>query len=702
MSIKKDILWRVGAVYVGMLAIITLILVKIVTIQFFQRDKWIQKAENTTLRDVRIPSNRGDILANDGERLLASSVPYYEVRMDLNCEGLSEDKFYDNIDSLAFRLSQFFADKSAFQYKTELVSARKKGSRYHLIRRNVNYLELKTLKTFPLFREGRYKGGIIYLRENERIKPHNSLASRTVGYLSEAGNIVGIEGAYNKALSGTEGVRLMQRLSGNEWMPVSDQNEIEPKDGVDVVTTIDINIQDVAESALRNQLVKQNALYGTAILMEVASGHIKAIVNLKRDSNGHYREMYNYAVGESSEPGSTFKLPVIMALLEDGFVDITDSVDTGDGTFTIYDKTIKDSEYLHGGYGTITVKRAFEVSSNVAMAKLVTRHYGNNETEFIERLYRFGLNNKLGVEIKGEGEPYINHPDDKLWSGISLAMMSHGYEIRLTPLQILSFYNAVANNGKMVKPQFVTELRKHGKTIHQYKTTVIDPSICSKATLKKVHEMLEGVVEEGTASNLRESVFKIAGKTGTAQLNYADKTKKLSHQASFVGYFPANNPKYSCIVVVNSPSRYVYYGNLVAGPVFLEIARKIYATNLELHTPIVAENKQPEIPYSKTGKHQETLTSLKHLGIPVSDSANAPWVVTTKHEHSVTLENRLIVPNLVPNVVQMGLKDALYLLESAGLRVKVIGRGSVQKQSIPPGTRIQQGDLITLEMSFTS
>jgi cell division protein FtsI (penicillin-binding protein 3) len=698
-SIKKDILWRVGIVYMAILAFALFIVIKIITIQFIQKDRWIAKAEEISISNIPIPSNRGDILASDGKRLLASSVPYYEIRMDTRCDGLSDDFFYKNIDSLAIRLSHYFKDASAQQYKKKIVTARKKGNRFLLIKRRVNYLVLKDLKEFPIFREGRYKGGLIYLQEYKRIKPHNHLASRTIGVITESDTVVGVEGAYNDLLRGKEGQRLMQRLSGNVWMPIGDGNEIEPQDGYDVVTTIDINIQDVAENTLMQQLQKHSADHGTVVVMEVETGEIKAIANLKKGNDGHYYEMYNYAVGESSEPGSTFKLPIMIAALEDKVIDPNDSIDTEDGSYQVYDKKIKDSNYGDGGGGKISVKRAFEISSNVAMAKIVQENYKGKETKLIDRLYRMNLNEPLEIEIKGEGQPYVKYPNSEFWSGISLAMMSHGYEVRQTPLQTLTFYNAVANDGKMVKPMFVKELRKHGKIIKTFDTETINSSICSKSTLRKVHEMLEGVVENGTATNLKASSFKIAGKTGTAQLNYADKNKQLRHQASFVGYFPADNPKYSCIVVVNSPSRDVFYGNLVAGPVFLEIAEKVYSTNLDLHNALLAEEDK-QLPYSKCGVKDETILALQQLEIPVSDSTTGNWVVTQKGEEQIALKNRSVIDNLVPNVMQMGLKDAVYLLESKGLKVKVVGRGSIKSQSIMPGSRIRGGETIVLEMSF--
>jgi len=536
--------------------------------------------------------------------------------------------------------------------------------------------------------------------------PHVGLASRTIGYLTKgrSGNVVGIEGAYDHELSGVVGVRLMQRLSGNVWMPVNTNNEVEPRDGNEVVTTIDINLQDVAENALLKQLSRHNAHHGTAILMEVQTGEVKAIVNLERDKEGRYRELYNYGIGESTEPGSTFKLPVLMAALEDKVVSLDDTIDTGNGRIRYYDKTIKDTK--KGGYGKITVKQVFELSSNVGMSKIINENYKGRESQFINRLYAMGLNEKLNVEIKGEGSPYIQYPGDKYWSGLSLPMISHGYEVRMTPLQILTFYNAVANNGKMVKPGFVREIRYHGERIRKFDPKVINPSICSDETIRKVREMLEGVVENGTAYNLRNDNFKIAGKTGTAQIaneKYGYKQgSEVSYQASFVGYFPAENPKYSCIVVINSPTSSIYYGNLVAGPVFKEIADKVYATSLfrdEQQYFIIPDAYDP--PYTKHGNLDDLKSVFEQFNIAtINDDIISEWVATVKQDSTILFKPLDMRKGIMPNVKEMGLRDALYILENMALKVEVKGYGKVLRQSIVPGTKISPGSKVLLEMSM--
>lgn len=704
---NKNIIIRIGLVYYFVLIFALVIVGRIVYLQFAEKEKWSQKALSLTEKTLIIEPSRGDICAIDG-RLLSTSVPYYEVRIDMKAQGLTKEVFDENIDSLCYNLSAIFADRPANDYKRELVTAKKRGSRYHLLKRKVSYLELKKLKKCPLLRLGQNKGGFIYIQSNKRAKPFLDLASRTIGFLHEAidgkkDGFVGVESAYNHELKGVQGLRLMQRISGNIWMPINDENAIEPKDGNDVFTTIDVNFQDVAQNALYNQLSSHKAASGCVVLMEVATGAIKAIANLERDSSGYYRETYNYAIGASTEPGSTFKLVSLIVALEDGKFDLNDSVDTENGTYKFYDRTMKDSH--QGGYGKISVKDVFALSSNVGISKLITKHYKGNESHFVDRLYKMNLNEKLNISIKGEGKPYIKYPGDSSWYGTTLPWMSVGYETRLTPLQILTFYNAIANNGKMVKPLFVKRIMYHGETLKEFDTEVINPSICSDETLEKAKIMLEAVVDYGTARNLKNSIYKIAGKTGTAQI--ADKkfgykvNAKVNYQASFVGYFPADNPKYSCIVVVNSPSNNVYYGNVVAGPVFKEISDRVYASSLDIHNEVGNGNQNlvASIPATKFGKFDDMSFVFKNLNIKADyQSVKSEWVVADFYDSLLVLKNRYIKEKSVPNVIGMGAKDAVYLLENAGLKVRMIGKGKVIKQSIDANSPITNKSIIEIEL----
>ncbi len=705
MSIKKEILVRVALVYIIFVLLGVAIIAKILYIQLVEGNKWREVAKTITYKDITIIPNRGDICAYDG-RVLATSVPYFEIRMDLQAAGLTDEVFKDKIDSLSLCLSKFFGDKSAKAYRSELLSARRtaRNKRFYPIGdRDIDYVELQKLKKFPLFRLGLNKGGFIPVQSNKRILPHQTLATRTIGNVNDGGVAVGIEGAFNQVLKGRTGISLLQRVPGNSWVDVDSPNQVDPEDGTDVITTLDVDLQDLAENALHKQLDKHGAGWGTVIVMEVKTGEIKAIANLKRDEEGVYSEAYNYAIGQSAEPGSTFKIASLIALLEDGYIHLDDMVNTGNGKLKIKDRILTDSD--EKGHGNITVKQVFELSSNIGVAKLVMKYYAGKEEDFIDRLYKMKLNQPLNLEIQGEVAPYIKYPHDKYWSGVSLPWMSIGYEVRITPLQLLTFYNAIANDGKMIKPHLVKALVKHGQVVETFGGEVICSSICSNSTLKKVHDVLEGVVSEGTAKNLSNNRYKIAGKTGTAQIARGTSGYKsqgqVSYQASFVGYFPADDPKYSCIVVVNSPSKSVYYGNIVAGPIFKEISDKVYATSKEWFREVNTDAELTDMPQSKTGYKQHIEDVLDELDIPVKDrSKKSNWVTALRTDGDVELNDKTVIKNLVPDVKGMCMKDALFLLENAGLKVSVSGKGVVTNQSITPGTKAERGQHIKIEMSI--
>ncbi len=703
MSIKKTILVRIAVIYIFLLLLGIGIVFKIIYIQVVDGHELREKAKRITYRDILVEANRGDILAADG-RVLATSVPYFDLRMDLLAAGLTDSIFKANIDSLAICLSRFFGDRSWYSYRSELTNARKyaKNRRYYPIApRKVNYLELQEISKFPLLRLGGNKGGFIAEQVNRRILPHSSMAARTLGIVNSEGGVVGLEKAFDEELKGKNGLRVHARIPGNTWVEVRSMNKVEPEDGVDILTTLDVQLQDVAEAALRKHLEGHGAGHGCAIVMEVATGDIKAIANLRRNEDGLYDEVYNYAVGESSEPGSTMKTATLIALLEEGSINLTDTVNTGNGKLMLYDHLISDSR--ENGHGKITVKEVFEVSSNVGVIKLVQKVFKGKEKEFVKKLYELNLNQPTGIEIPGEVKPQIRFPGEKGWSGISMPMMSIGYEVRLTPLQILTFYNAIANNGRMVKPRLVKAFLKHGQVVESFPPQVIQPSICSRSTLNKVHQVLEGVVENGTATNIRNPRYKIAGKTGTAQIAKGQKGYKtggiIRYQASFVGYFPADDPKYSCIVMVNSPSNSVYYGNIVAGPIFKEISDKIYATSPEWFTEI-NDDELKHLPQAKAGQAAKLEYVLSQLDVPFETNGNKPNWINVHRDSTKLLGIPMAIPaKKVPNVVGMGLSDAIYLLEKYGLRVVTKGRGTVRSQSVQPGNPVAKGTTIYLEMS---
>ncbi|MGD0753741.1 MAG: penicillin-binding protein [Bacteroidales bacterium] len=697
MAARDEIVWRGALVYfaIGLLAVA--LLVRILILQYVQRAKWADMSEKFVFKTAEMPANRGDILTSDG-RLLASSVPYYTIYMDTRSSGMSAATWSSGINGLSAGLAQILGEKPASVWKSEISEARKKGDRYFLIQRKVNYETLKKLKELPIFREGQYKGGMVAQAENKRIMPGGNLAARTIGYLNlgSEGNEVGVEGAFDKDLAGKNGVAVKQRLTGGDWIIVEDPNSVESRDGNDIVTTLDLDLQDVATTALLNQLRKNDADHGCAVLMEVSTGNIKAIANLGLQSDGDYHETYNYAIGESTEPGSTFKLPSLMAAIEDGVIDTGDIVDTGSGSVKFYDKIIKDTKE----HGIITVKQVFEESSNVGTSKLIYEHYKDKPKDFVNRLYAMRLNKPLDLQIKGEGAPIIRYPGDKLWSGLSLPMMSHGYEVQLTPLQILTFYNAVANDGKMMRPLFVTAIMRNGSLIKSYDPEVIINSIASRSTIRKAKKMMEGVVERGTATNLKNPNYKIAGKTGTAQIarnKYGYKTgSNISYSASFVGYFPAENPLYSCIVVVNSPSNGIYFGNVVAGTVFKEISDKVYATRFfRDYKPGNKDEIKPSAPDAGNGYRADINEVLKNLDVNYRRTSDDDWVATRESGDTVSLAGVKIQPGLVPDVRGMSLRDAVYLLESTGLRVKISGKGKVLRQSPEHGARYNEGTVVS-------
>ncbi len=704
MTVRDEIVFRSGVVYLVLIFCALALIVQILVLQYIQKGKWSEMSEKYVFKTAEMPANRGDILARDG-RLLASSVPYYSIYMDTRSSGMTALTWSQGIDGLCEGLSRHLGVRSASGWKSVITAARKRGDRYFLIQKRVDYATLKKLQELPIFREGQFRGGLVAQPENRRILPNNELAARTIGYLTQdaGGTRVGLEGSFDKELGGRNGMVVKQRLTGGDWITVNNGESIEAKDGNDIRTTIDIDLQDVASSALEKQLRRHNAHHGCAVLMEVATGDIRAIANLERADNGSYHETYNYAIAESSEPGSTFKLASLMAAIEDGVVDTGDIVDTGDGSVKFYNKTIRDTK--EGGYGKITVKEVFELSSNVGTSIIINENYKDKPKAFVNRLYAMRLNQPLGIQIKGEGKPLIRYPGDKLWSGLSLPMMSHGYEVQMTPLQTLTFFNAVANDGKMVRPRFVTAVTKNGSVVKSFGTEVIINSIASRSTIRKARAMMEGVVENGTARNLNNPEYRIAGKTGTAQIamNNQGYRRKVTYQASFVGYFPADNPLYSCIVVVNAPSNGVYYGNVVAGSVFKEISDKVYATTF--FRDYRADNnsegdKKGLVPEAGNGLREDINEVLGGLDVKYRKTSKDDWVATRISGDTIRLVGVDVRQGLVPDVRGMSLRDAVFLIENAGLKVKYSGKGRVLRQSPQHGAKVYEGSVVSLDMNM--
>jgi cell division protein FtsI (penicillin-binding protein 3) len=633
---------------------------KLIDIQFVKGDAYRKQANEGTVKDFEIPANRGNVYTVDGS-LLATSVSKFDIRMD--AVTISEENFEKGIKGLSQELSRMLGEQSPGYYESYIRKARKNKNRYLFITRNLSYNEYQKIKKFPIFNLGTYKGGLIGEQRTVREHPIGKIAERYIGYDDYRGR-VGIEGNFHDILKGKNGKRLKQKIAKGQWKPLNDNNEVEPIDGKDIYTTIDLNIQDIAHHALLEQLEKYSADHGSVVVMETKTGEVKAISNLGRNKEGNYYERLNHAVGESHEPGSTFKLMSMIVALEDKVIDTGSVIDTEDGTLKIYDRTVRDSH--KGGYGKISAARVFEVSSNVGIVKIIEENYNNNPKKFIAGLKKMGVGSKLDIPIKGEGVPILPNPEDKKkWYGTSLAWMTHGYGVHITPLQTLALYNAIANDGEMVKPRFIKEVRAQEKIIETYNKEVINSKICSQETVDKLKVMMENVVKRGTAENIYDKNYSMAGKTGTCQTNYWIKggTQYIS---SFVGYFPAKEPKYSCIVVIHKPDKKIgYYGNVVAAPVFKKIAQKIYTD-----TPLLDEISQSDLAYTD--------------------------IENSYKKYSTIARKKLVT---MPNLKNMSGMDAIALLENLGLRVESDGTGLVKTQSIRSGKKIEKGEIIKLKMS---
>jgi len=703
-NIKKDIVFRLGLIFTLTLIASIAIIIRTLYLQYFKNEELAEKTKHLKYKEQASVNNRGDIYDCNG-KFLAVSEPVFEARLDLTVDGLTDKVFKDNINELSDSLSKFPAFHTKNEYIAILDTARKRRHRFVLIAKDLTLKQKERLKTYPLFKLHKYKGGFWCISKDKRIKPNGILASRTIGYVK--GNKVGIERSFDNELSSDQEI-LFKNYSG-QWVPALSDENYAPIRGDDVVTALDINIQDFAHHALLEQCKKYAADTGIVVLMEVETGEIKANVNLVKNKKGNYVEAYNLAVGVPINPGSTFKLPVIMAAFEDNHINLNELVKTGSSGQTFF-YGIPITEAHPVGYGTITVKQIFEKSSNVGMSLIIQKYYKGKERSFVRRLYSMNLNDKLGLQINGERPPIIRHPDDKgSWSGVSLPFLSIGYEVELTALQLLAFYNAVANNGKMIEPIFVKALLQSGKVIKRYKAREINSSICSKSTLKKAKILLEGVVKNGTARNIYDTRYKIAGKTGTAQVpegksGYRSNDNEVrSHYGSFVGYFPADKPIYSCIVILKTQSKSNYYGNIAAAPVFKKISDKLYVTSKKWKNKI--ENKKKKVvlsnvPYTKDGNRIDIDYVFNYLKTPVKvrGKISSAWVITKTHNNFVEYQNRKIYLNKVPKVIGMGLKDALYILETLGLNVVVKGKGAVKEQSINPGSIVKKNQRILIKL----
>jgi cell division protein FtsI (penicillin-binding protein 3) len=691
---------RFTFVYIFTAILSIAVIIRIISLQYFSNDK-VTTADIYNTQELE--ARRGSILAEDG-RPLALSMPYYQIRMD--CVTVSDSVFKADIGNLSKSLALMFGDKSASAYKSDITKARSNKNQYKLIGdRSIDFLELKELKEFPIFCLGKFKGGLIVVQKNKRTNPYGSLAHRTIGYINEDGGGVGLENSFNYKLEGTPGLQYVKRQLGGDYIPVMGIDAIPAQDGYDIRTTIDIDIQEAAEMALKEQISKSDVFEGgTAIVMEVSTGAIRAIANMKRMGNGSYDESYNYAIHEATEPGSTLKLAALISLLEDGYVTLSTPVDGGNGEWK-YKGTLFSDTHV-GGYGKLNVKEAFAKSSNVCFAKMIAEHYGNDEATYVSRITNMKIGEKYNLEIEGEGRSTIHTTSDSDWSGVTLPMMGIGYAMLLTPLHTLTFYNAVANNGRMVKPYFVEDFEKDGKVEETFESQIITGAICSQKTIREVKEALKYVVEYGTAARYKDERYEFSGKTGTAQIafdgKYKDSQGYRKHQASFAGFFPSDDPKYSCIVVMyTGKTRSNFYGGTWATPVFKQIADKIFTSHPQWQKPLYAKGIiPPDNPDIAPGKATQEKISMMEL--PMKERPEIPssgWIKIEENGSRMVAKKIDIEKNHIPDVINMGLKDALYILENEGYSVEFYGRGRVKEQNPAPGTIVSNNSTVLLKLS---
>jgi cell division protein FtsI (penicillin-binding protein 3) len=693
-NVKDEVLQRVYMVTLVVIGVALMVYFKAVKLVVYEGDMWRKEGLKKQVVMRNELGERGNILTEDGS-LLATSLPYFDIYMDCASSSIDQAQFVQSLDSLSMYMSYYVDNHyTPAEYKEFLWKQRMEvKNRYLPIKKGASFDLTDKIKQFPLFREGKFKGGLIIVRDSKREHPFKMLAQRTLGSIREGANPIGLEGKYNDILSGRAGKKLMQKVGNDVWIPVNDLAEIQPKNGEDVVTTIDINMQDITQQALLRSLEYHQADHGCAIVMEVKTGKIKAVSNIGKSAQGWW-ETFNYGIAEAIEPGSIFKLASMMALIEEGSVKLSDTVNIENGRTMFYDQEMVDHERTN--VTNTTVKKAFAVSSNVGIAKLTNQYFQEKPANYVKHLKNFNLTVPTGVDINGEAVPYVKDPTKKedQWSGITLPWMAIGYEVKETPLQMLTFYNAVANNGKMMKPYLVSSIQKYGETTQRIEPTVIKARIASAGTIEQAKELLEAVVEYGTASHLKTPQYRFAGKTGTAQLNYERKesnTEVGGYQASFVGYFPAENPVYSCIVVISKPKANGYYGGLVAGPVFREIADKCFGSNIALSEPINSKGKPvltknffPE----DVGFKGDLERTMEILGVSYRDNSvtGGDWVFLKAKTDTLQLFSRqMMKKEQVPSVVGMGLKDALYVLENRGMAVRFSGYGKVVSQSLQVG-----------------
>ena len=703
---RKTILFRTLTIFGSMLVFACAIIYYVYNIQFNEAKKWKKEAAEYSIKKQKIEAIRGNIFDCNGS-LLSTSLPIYDIIIDGTAPSFSvKDTFDKYIDSLSYCFSNEFNDKTAGDYKTIFKSVRSSGNGYYFLKKRVSHQQILRVKKFPLFRIGKITGGLIIKDRTTRVKPFQSLAFRTIGFVNEeAKKYVGLEGFFNNYLSGKNGVQLTQRVSGGVYVPINNEEKEEAENGCDIISTIDINLQDVAQQSLLKVLQNNMSMRGTAILMEVETGEIKAIANLTRKTDGTYEESLNDAIRTRMQPGSTFKLVTMMSLLDNGFVTPASKVNVEGGKAMVYGRLVEDSH----SYLELNMQQAFEMSSNVAFAKQIAKYYDRNPSMHYEFLDKIGLNKNLNLQMLGAQAPIFLKPKSNKWSKSDLSAISRGYGISLTPLQILTVYNAIANNGVMVNPYFVKTIMKAGKVEKEFKTQVLNTQICKQSTVSQLKNMMEGVVKNGTAYNKENAnlPYTFAGKTGTAIIQKGEdffQGGAKVYRASWCGYFPAEKPKYSCYVVVIRPQGSMIYGAQLALPVFKDLANKIYATTTNIHKDVreTYTSFSNDLPQVSKAYKENVKTILDEVGISShleNDSINdmeTNWLKIQQKDNALSLFPVINVAKQMPDVKGMSAKDATYLLESKGLKVSINGFGRVKQQSLKAGSVLSKGSKVNL------
>lgn len=648
------------------------------------------KKKNTRISDIK--AMRGNIYA-EGERLLATTTSKYTLIVDAVADGLTDEMFDKNIQSLSIKMAQHFKKRDTGEWLSYFKMLRANKRRYTILAKGINYGLAKKMREWPIIGLGRYKG--FYFEEyGERLYFMGEMARKAIGS-SKGGVYVGLEGALDSLLSGINGKQMQQRMPGGVWRTIKTAKYNQPRDGYDIITTLDVQIQDVAQYALQKAVRLNKAQSGCAIVMDVKTGAVKAIANLKRGTDGKYRETKNYAVDDYSEPGSTVKLISAMALINDGYCKPLDSIDIQWGKYKFYDKTMLDAS--RPKKTVLTLHESFQYSSNVGISRLVSNYYKKRPKKFIAYFKKLRLDQTPAFDIKSASFPIVQQPGKGTWSANSLPWLSIGYEAKLSPLQILTVYNAVANNGTLMRPYMVSELRQQGRVVDKIQPIVLEKKICKASTIESLQKMMESVISDGTGKNLESKSYAIAGKTGTAQIANGNKGYKPgAYKASFAGYFPADNPKYSIIVVINEPKAGQYYGGRVAGPVFKEISDFIYSKNNAMQkAPVTPEDM--EFPQIMKGPSNQVKYVLDHLAISsYTIGKTGAYTEAKGGKFSVELHKYDLDRSKIPNLKNMGLRDATYILESMGLKVSYEGTGKVMSQSIKAGSRFRNGQTIKL------